>query len=402
MTKQTDARSFVPSRLAIPADADGVTTEWLGQALAAHGAWGPPRLEGLETEDIGAGAGLFGTVLRCRLTWADDVVGRPETVIVKLQSGNRATVRVARWLGLYRREFDYYRYVAPFSPLGSPSLMYGDFANRSHRFVLVLEDLNRTHNAAGTDGVSPAEAKTAIRRLAHLHSQFWNQKDTHPLSLFPDYLIWRRRLAQLAYLAYLPIAVDRFGHCFSADLMRLVESYGPRIADHLAEMASGHRTFTHGDFRAANLFFGTTGPDDCVAIDWQACGMHNGLRDVSYFLSTSVSTEVRREIERETLAEYHDTLRANGVVGYTLAECWRDYRQVMLSCLIGPVLTCGALDLTHDENYRTMETGLLRTFAAIEELGAAEFLPNRQRWFSVSGTFSALSGGAYSLYRALR
>ncbi len=130
--------------------------------------------------------------------------------------------------------------------------------------------------------------------------------------------------------------------------------------------------------------------------------MHSGLRDVTYFLSTSVAPEVRREIERETVEEYHDTRCGSGVKGYTFAECWREYRQVMLSCLIGPVLTCSALDLIDDASYRTMETGLQRTLAAVEQLGTDEFMPNRRRIFSVPHIFSGLSHGGYRVYKALR
>ncbi len=144
--------------------------------------------------------------------------------------------------------------------------------------------------------------------------------------------------------------------------------------------------------------FETDGGDGCAAIDWQNCGVHSGLRDVAYFLSTSVTRDVLRGIERETLEEYHETM---GVEDYGFSECSRAYRQVMLSCLIGPVLACGALDLTDGESYRTMETGLHRTLAAIDELDADEFLPNRRRLFPVSSVLSAVLQGAYHAYKAL-
>ncbi len=147
--------------------------------------------------------------------------------------------------------------------------------------------------------------------------------------------------------------------------------------------------------------FETDGGDGCAAIDWQNCGAHSGLRDVAYFLSTSVTADVRRGIERETLEEYHETICSLGVEDYGFSECSRAYRQVMLSCLIGPILTCGALDLTDGESYRTMETGLQRTLAAFEERDADEFLPNRRRLFPVSSVLSAVLQGAYHAYRAL-
>ena len=82
-------------------------------------------------------------------------------------------------------------------------------------------------------------------------------------------------------------------------MRRLAETYGPRIADHLTHVSNGPKTFTHGDFRLDNLFFASQGADDVAAVDWQNSGIHSGLRDVTYFLSTSVTPETRRTIERD-------------------------------------------------------------------------------------------------------
>ena len=165
------------------------------------------------------------------------------------------------------------------------------------------------------------------------------------------------------------------------------------VADHLAQISGGHKTFTHGDFRVDNLFFDEPGADEVVAIDWQNSGVHSGLRDITYFLSTSVATETRREIERDVVGEYHDALVGAGVSDYSFDDCWRDYRRVMLSCLIGPVFTCGALDFSDEPSRRTMEIGLRRTLAAIEDLDAEEFLPGGPRAFSLGSVVPPLSAG---------
>lgn len=119
----------------------------------------------------------------------------------------------------------------------------------------------------------------------------------------------------------------------------------------MADLAAGHTTFTHGDYRIANTFLGGKGEGDCVAIDWQNCGTHTGMRDVSYLLTSSAFPESRRKIERDVLEEYHDAVSSMGVSDYGLGECWRDYRRAMLSCLIGPVLTIGALDWSQSRAY---------------------------------------------------
>lgn len=391
----------MPREPDIPQGAGSITVHWLQKALGAANPADACPLAGIEIEPVETGAGLFGQHLRCHLTWTNRDASRPKTVFVKLHSSNPKTVRLARRLKLYRREYDYYRHLAPTAPIRSPALFWGGFEDRSHRFALVLEDMTGTHQEIERDAATPAEAKVAIRAAARLHAGYWDKVDDPRISPFPDYLKQYRRVVQLAYLACLPRALRQFGHCFSPDMRRTAESYGPRISDHLGEMGAGHRTFTHGDFRTANLFIGAGGRG-CAAIDWQNCGIHSGLRDVSYFLSTSVEPELRREIEHEIVREYHDTLYGLGVKGYTFAECWRDYRRVMLSCLIGPVLTAGFLDFTDHANFRILETGWKRTLAAIAELDAVEFVPKRPRTFSVSNIFTGLSQGAYRAYKAVR
>ena len=74
----------------------------------------------------------------------------------------------------------------------------------------------------------------------------------------------------------------------------------------------------------------------------------------------------------------------------------------MLSCLIGPVFICGSLDFRDEASRRTVEIGLSRTLAAVEELNAEEFLPNRPRVFSVGNAASALSAGTVRAYRKNR
>ena len=148
-----------------------------------------------------------------------------------------------------------------------------------------------------------------------------------------------------------------------------------------------------------NLFFGEPGGNDVVAIDWQNCGIHSALRDITYFLSTSMTTETRRAIERDVVTEYHDALAGSGIGDYSFDNCWRDYRRVILSCLNGPVFNAGSLDLSDEASRYTMETGLSRTLTAIEDLNAEEFLPGRRRAFSAGNVAANPSAGAVRAYR---
>lgn len=360
----------------IPSDESDITADWLRRALAAGGAADLPEIQDAAVEEIGGGVGLVGKILRCHLTYSGDNARGPETVIVKLPSLHEQTFRTAVRLRLYQREYAFYRRIAPHVPLRSPALLYGDFDESSHRFVLVLEDLRHLNAANQIDGASAAQAKIAIRAVARMHGQFWNKVDRPPVSGFHDSTSPERRpLVQAAYQASLRPALDRFGYLFPEQMRRLAEQYGERLVEHLDAVAAGPRTFTHGDFRLDNMFFGAGDNDDFAAVDWQVSGIASGLYDIAYFLSSSVAPEIRREIEREALAEYHEIVCSMGATGFTFEECWRSYRQVMLGCLMTPIVAGGQLDFTSDRSRQLAEVFLTRTLTAIEDLDAREFLP---------------------------
>ncbi len=400
---------------AIPESATAVTIDWMQQALAAGGALDIPTLEDVVVEPIGTGLGLLADILRCHLTYRDgdrESVGRgtpgvgpappkaPATVIVKLPSSELKSRRLSKRFSLYKREYDYYRRLAPHVPLRTPTLLYGDFEPRNDRFVLVLEDLRAMVAADQIVGASGEQAKRAIRGIARMHGHYWNKVDQPALSGFRNELSPKYRpLVQIVYLANLLPTIHRFGAVFSKQTRRFAEAYGPRVAEHMGVLAAGPTTFTHGDYRLDNMFFGEK--EDFAVIDWQVSGVQSSLYDVAYFLATSVSSDVRRQVEREALEEYHDVVRGMGVRDFTFEECWRLYRLNIAGRLVTALITCGGLELNDERSYQLAEISLRRTLTAIEDLDAGELLSARRRILVPASIFSSLSRGAYNLYKAL-
>ena len=387
----------------IPDGPTSITASWLRQALSAGVASDLPAIKEVDVEGVGAGVGLMGEVLRCRLTYEDDAPFAPDSVIVKLPSPHPKNLKMSKLLQLYKREYSFYLRLAPHVPIHVAALYYGDFEEKSHRFVLVLEDMRGMETGNRIEGATERQAKVAIRTIARLHGSYWNKVDRPPIaglhySLHPKY----RPLVQLAYLRCLVPALKNFGDHFSEDMRRLAEAYGPRIADHMADVATQPLTFGHGDFLIDNMFFGPDGSDDFAVIDWQVSGISSGLYDVASFMSDSVSTETRRNIERETLREYHDVLCSAGVKEFSFEACWRLYRQNMLGRLLAPIFVCGGLDLSNERGRALAENGLRKTLAAVEDLEAGEFLPTTRPLYTPANAFSILSRCAYKLYKTVR
>ena len=145
----------------IPTGGDAITAEWLRRALIAGGASDAAAIKEVIVEDIGAGVGLLGEILRCRLVCRDAAASIPATVIVKLPSQESKSRRMSRLQSLYQREYDYYRHVAPHAPIRSPRLLYGKYEDRGDRFVLVLEDLGHMQTGDQIGGAPPRRRRAA-------------------------------------------------------------------------------------------------------------------------------------------------------------------------------------------------------------------------------------------------
>ncbi|MCY4602219.1 MAG: phosphotransferase [Acidobacteria bacterium] len=387
----------------IPANGKAITADWMRLALRAGGASDVPAIQEVAVEDIGSDMGLMAEIVRCRLVWSEPTDAVPASVVVKLPSPAERSRRLSRLQALYKREYAYYRHVAPQGAMRSPRLLYGDYEEKSDRFVLVLEDLGGMHTGDQLAGATAEEARSAVRAVARLHGRNWNAVGRPPLSGFHDVGSPKNRtVVQIIFLAYLVPTLEHFGSFFSDEMRALVEAYGPRAADHLADLRATPQTFVHGDYRLDNMFFGAGNGSDAAVVDWQVSGLGNGLYDVAYFMGGSVPTEVRREIERDLLAEYAEIVGGMGARDFTFDDCWRLYRQNMLACFLIMIIVCGGLDLDDARMRRLVETGMRRTLAAMEDLDAAEFLPAPRPVLSPSNLFSSLSRLAYRGYRALR
>lgn len=391
----------MPASPAIPVNAEAVTPAWMQEALAAGGAVDLPPIEAMTVSRIGSEVGMQGDLRRCRLKWQGGA-GPFGSVVVKLPSPVSRTRRVSTSLKFYRREYDFYRHVAHRLPFRTPALLYGDCRGRNQDFVLVLEDLEFEGNEMVDPyrGATAAQARGAVRTIAKLHGRYWDNYSSPSASGFHDaFNRTTRILSQLAYLRYLAPALKHYGSVFSDEMRQLAEAFGPRVSDYLRYLEKEPRTFIHGDYWLYNLFYGSGGPDDVIVIDWQVSGIACGPFDVSYFMVRSVTPEVRAGIERDAVAEYFDIVRSMGARHLSFEACWRLYRRNMLACLMILVVAVGLISHTNQLTRRLAETTMARLVAAIEDLDAYEFLPERRSFFSLAGAFSTSSHLAYRLFR---
>ncbi len=236
--------------------------------------------------------------------------------------------------------------------------------------MLLMEDLSGLTLGDQVAGVPPALARAALVGLAAHHARFWNGAGLEAADFIPVINGPLNQAGSAIYDASLPGFMAAFADSVKPELAAFVAGYAtarPQVLDDLAAMP---HTLVHFDFRADNLFFEDDGT--VVVIDWQAISQGGGVADVAYFISQNISTEDRRAHEAELLQTYHDTLVANGVVGYDYDTLLKDY-SVGVSCgWMIPVLAVGSLDFTSERAIALWTAVIERAQNALLDQGFGE------------------------------
>ena len=298
--------SDMTAKPVIPEDSSCISAAWLQQAMLAGGEKDFPALREVRVEKIGAGVGTTAQILRCHLTYDQQSLVLPQSIIIKMHSHDPKALRINRMLSIYWREYAFYHNLQSYAPLRTPRLWYSDFNQHRQHFVLLLEDLQGMETLDQIAGIDAARAQRVITAIAQLHGKFWNKTHQPPVaSCFGALQRTKFTSLQIFYTVKLHKAIAQHHQLLSPATQQLFKDFGLRLADHAHSIARGPLSFVHGDYRLDNLLYDReTGV--FVILDWQLSGISSPLYDVSYFLGNSITPEVRRQCEHQVLAAYHD------------------------------------------------------------------------------------------------
>lgn len=318
------------------------------------------RVDSVATAPVGTGQ--IGTCHRLTLTGEDGV---PATLLAKLPAddpGARAMLA-----GVYRTEQTFYREIAPTVAVRTPACFHASSVSADGAFVLLLEDLAPAEQGDQLAGCTPAQAYDAVVNLAGLHGPRWSDPtllDIDGVTLNgPDDA---RLLAEL-YGPATEIFVEGLGPLLDDATVQTL-----RDCVDVAEAWSLGRIerfgLVHGDYRLDNLMFPPDDAPGVVALDWQTLSLGLPVRDLAYFVGTSLSVDDRREHEAALVSAYHSALLGHGVEGYDTALCWDDYRFAMIQGPLVAVFGC-AYGTRTDRGDRMFAAMVTRACAAVRDLG---------------------------------
>ena len=304
-----------------PTTIDQLDGVWLTNALRRAGRLEPAAtVEIAGHEPLTTGTAFATRMYRLRL---DGPTGIPETAVLKLP----VTGEIREFIdgvGAYAREVTFYRELAAEVPLRVPEPYVAEISAETTDFVLLLEDLSDLEPADQIAGLPLEQAGAALDDLARFHAWSWGDERLDRLAgSFPplDGPVGRGASEMFVkfYSAAWPGAREALGDGIAPEVAELGERL-PSLLPHLIDRLGSPRTITHGELRADNLFISPDG--QLTMIDFQTVGQQAGMIDVSYLVSQSLATPVRRENEESLVRRYWEGLRAAGVSGYSWEEAW--------------------------------------------------------------------------------
>jgi hypothetical protein len=294
-----------------PAHPDDITDDWWAAVLGrAPDRW--------HWEPIGTGQ--VGDSVRFTLDFADGA--GPATLAGKFAAADPTSRGTAAMLGLYAKEVQFYRDLAPQLPVRTPQALVAEMAGDGEHFILLFEDLGPARGGNQIAGCDLADARAVIRQAAALHAPSWH----NPAILGLDWLQPNPAAAvqvKALYPQAQAIFRERYADQLEPEFMALCEQLAEITAatDRVHDAVS----LVHGDFRLDNVLFDIKGGAEPAAVlDWQTLTIGNGLTDIGYFLGCGIGDTLRRAHEHELLALYCAEMSARGVV-LRVDDIWRDY-----------------------------------------------------------------------------
>lgn len=360
---------------AVPASAESLTTQWLTWALCAD-------VPGAEVVDLQVLAGSDGTSSRrpVRVTYneAGRAAGLPERLFTKATAKlfSRLLIGVT---DIAEGETAFYSRVRPGLDLRSPRAFHACFDARSHRSIVLLEDLTVqgwTFPDPMQNPVTRADADDLVDQLAAYHGALWDSpRFGTDLAVLRESLPWQENLnRKVGFERRTNRGVKRAQEVVPEGLFaRRAEIY-PAFMRSLALHRLSAPTLLHQDLHLGNWLRDADGRMGLY--DWQCVARGHWALDYSYALAGTLETDDRRAWQEDLLRRYLDGLAAAGVARPpTFDEAWLAYRQHTLHALAFGAFTLGGSSLEPElqpKDYTVAAIGRIST--AVDDLGTLDAL----------------------------
>ncbi|MFT6433078.1 MAG: hypothetical protein ACJAVI_001120 [Candidatus Azotimanducaceae bacterium] len=284
---------------------------WLSKVLQT-------RVTGFDTAEI-VGEGYASRMYRLSLHYADGQVG-PESLILKLATVNAAQENLHEVATLFR-EVNFYAGPAAKLQEVIPKVYFSSGNENNMQLTILMEDLGLIPHKPFKETLE--NSIKAMQAIAKVHATYWNdpilkdkQYDAIESAVELDSIV---KLAQDSMKAEQQAA---YSYPYLNKCMHHVVKLAKWMINE-GNHLKGDLTLIHGDFHARNIHFLTNKNQgnhlqekDVVIFDWQTAERGNPVRDVVYWILTSVPAEDQVNFKEPLIRAYLDGLRASGIKNY--------------------------------------------------------------------------------------
>ncbi|MEC7162100.1 MAG: phosphotransferase [Pseudomonadota bacterium] len=340
-----------------PAHPDEVSAAWLGAQIGA-------QVDDLRWEPIGTGQ--VGDSVRFHLTGGDV----PPTLAGKFAAADAASRGTAAMFGLYRKEVEFYRQIAPLVDCRVPRVYFAEVDESGASFMLLFEDMGPARQGDQISGCALADARAAIRQAAALHAPSWQRRDLLEAEWIAPPADLRERLGAM-YPQAQAIFHERYAELLEPEYMALCHQLAEASASWFGREAEP-QCIVHGDFRLDNMLFDIRGGSEPIAVlDWQTVATGRPMTDVGYFLGCGVGEALWRDHEEDLLALWLGEMAGRGVSLWR-DEIEQDYRLGILHGVSTAVFSAAFVERTErgDANFLSMARGACSLALARESIEA--------------------------------
>ncbi len=245
----------------LPRSPDGLTAEWVTQALQQN-------YPGVEVTSLRQGTVIGGTGTKIQLLLEYNDIGQAAGLPPALYAKGGFEWHAVAFATSYIAEAIFYADWAPGMAANIPSCYFAGYDEGQG--IVLIEDLGLRHVRFGGGQVEPLDATTVsqtLRLLASIHAATWNQPRLAKL----------RTLGQRVGTNFIDhfLAPDYYAQCLAApkgshipktfhDPARMLAG----LRANWAQAESGPQSFCHGDAHMGNLFFEADGTPGLL--DFQA------------------------------------------------------------------------------------------------------------------------------------
>jgi aminoglycoside phosphotransferase (APT) family kinase protein len=352
----------------VPCSPDAITTEWLTAVLCG-------KIPGAVVTQVEVRPASAGTHERHQLIVSYNEQGRRAGLPVSIFTKSLPSV-VTRMIGGFngtaRAEGNFYTQLRPMLQIEAPLCYHSAYDRRTFAAIHLLEDMVGSKGATFCNHktcVSRAMADDMIDLLAALHGRFYADPTLAEryrwLASYPRWFTIGAQKMGTEY--YTRKAFDAAADVIPADVVARRDQVWPATMRGLSLHESEPQGLIHSDVHIGNWY--RTEAGQMGLCDWQCLSRGHWSRDFAYAVTASLTSDDRRNWERDLLARYIERFAEHTGVRPDFDLSFLHYRQQILHALAMWTITlCHSPLLPNMQPEDTTLTMIARITTAMSDL----------------------------------